>query len=438
MRKMLDRIMPQPITAIVFCGFALLLLTLSWVNTPVLNVNENGLQMLLVAAFLSALVIQANLHPIHIRYHTKLSITTPPLYLMAVLLPPPMAALMIGVSTLVSQLATRRTRGSLFSDMATAVGRWTIIGLIGAAVAHSGASDQLTTALVLAGTALVMFATDVLTAAFEIAPMSGESPWPLMLTLLREASLMEGVQYLLGMLGALAAWQQVWALLLLVLPTIIVYLAFKNAKEMHDGTRMLLESMADAVDLRDAYTGGHSRRVTEYAMCILKEMNIWGPEAELIKLAARVHDIGKIGIPDAILNKPDKLTPEEKQIMDSHPAQGAELLSRYSDFARGRDIVRHHHERWDGQGYPSRLKGADIPFGARVIAVADSYDAMTSTRPYRPAMSQAQAMRILREGRGTQWDTIIVDAFLQYLAKEQEKVAPTTNTVAMQTAGAPA
>jgi HD-GYP domain-containing protein (c-di-GMP phosphodiesterase class II) len=104
--------------------------------------------------------------------------------------------------------------------------------------------------------------------------------------------------------------------------------------------------------------------------------------------------------------------------MDSHPLCGAEILARYTDFARGMDMVRHHHESWDGQGYPDGLKGLDIPFGARVIAVADSFDAMTSDRPYRAGMPIAKAAQILRERRGLQWDVAIVDAFLHYLDKE--------------------
>ncbi|MEO7908193.1 MAG: HD-GYP domain-containing protein [Roseiflexaceae bacterium] len=191
---------------------------------------------------------------------------------------------------------------------------------------------------------------------------------------------------------------------------------------MHEGTNKLLESMADAVDLRDPYTGGHSRRVTEYSLRILHEMQVIGPEVDLIRSAARVHDIGKIGIPDQVLNKPGRLTAEEKQIMDSHPVRGAELLARYTDFARGMDIVRHHHESWDGRGYPAGLKGLDIPFGARVIAVADSFDAMTSDRPYRAGIPIAKAAQILSEGRGKQWEPIIIDAFLRYLEKEHPHV----------------
>ncbi len=232
---------------------------------------------------------------------------------------------------------------------------------------------------------------------------------------MREVGLAEGAQYLLGVLGALAATQNLLALLLLPVPAAIFYIAYKSIKEMHDDTRHLLVTMADAVDLRDAYTGGHSRRVTAYSEQLLQELGLHGPEVDLIISAARVHDIGKIGIPDSVLNKPGRLTPEERAIMESHSERGADLLARYPDFSRGTAIVRHHHESWDGTGYPDRLKGNNIPFGARVIAVADSFDAMTSDRPYRKGMSVEKAAAILREGRGQQWEAALVDAFLQSL-----------------------
>jgi HD-GYP domain-containing protein (c-di-GMP phosphodiesterase class II) len=172
------------------------------------------------------------------------------------------------------------------------------------------------------------------------------------------------------------------------------------------------------VDLRDPYTGGHSRRVTAYCKRILQELGVHGPEVELILSAARVHDIGKIGIPDAVLNKPGPLTAEERALMEQHPVLGANLLRRYPDFARGVALVRHHHESWDGRGYPDGLKTTEIPFGARVMAVADSYDAMTSDRPYRRGMPVHTAAQILREGRGRQWDAQVVDAFLRTIADQ--------------------
>jgi HD-GYP domain-containing protein (c-di-GMP phosphodiesterase class II) len=211
-----------------------------------------------------------------------------------------------------------------------------------------------------------------------------------------------------------------WAPLLLVVPGALVYLSAKRFHEVQDSTHRLLENMADTVDLRDPYTGGHSRRVAKHCAQILKEMKLGGPDAALILSAARVHDIGKIALPDTILNKPGLLTDEERVLMQTHPVRGAEVLARQKDFVRGVAIVLHHHEAWDGSGYPHGLKGVEIPFGARVIAVADSFDSITSDRPYRRGMSVAQAVDVLRQGRGQQWDPQVVDAFLLSIADQLE------------------
>jgi HD-GYP domain-containing protein (c-di-GMP phosphodiesterase class II) len=201
----------------------------------------------------------------------------------------------------------------------------------------------------------------------------------------------------------------------------ITYLAFKNVKEMRHETVQILEDLADTVDLRDRYTGGHSKGVAELVHQTLIQLKISGPEAMLIETSARLHDIGKIGIPDSILKKPGLLLPEELAVMRTHSQKGAELIAKYKDFSRGAMMIMHHHERWDGDGYPSGLKEYAIPFGARVISVVDSFDAMTSDRPYRKALSANQAVQILLEGRGTQWDPNIVDAFVDMTMKLMEE-----------------
>jgi hypothetical protein len=429
MKAHFSRFMPQPLTAIVISILALIILIAPWIDTPALALNTIPMHTGLIAIFLSIAIISAGMNPIHFQHNIKVFLTTVPLFVAAMLLPPAVAALTAGISTLISQLLTRSHSGNTPSDIATVSGRWVIIAFLSAWVAQRFTAEQLPLPLVLLSVAVVMFTGDIITAALEIASMSGAPPRRVIAILLRELSLPESAQYLLGILAALAAVQQAWSLVLWVLPICIVYRSFKHAKEMHDGTSKLLESMADAVDLRDPYTGGHSRRVTEFTLCILHEMSVIGPEVDLIRSAARVHDIGKIGIPDQILNKPGRLNDEEKLIMDSHPVRGAELLARYTDFARGMDIVRHHHERWDGQGYPDGLKGLDIPFGARVVAVADSFDAMTSDRPYRAGMPINKAAQIIHEGRGQQWEPVIVDAFLRHLEKEHPHVEPATTAI---------
>jgi hypothetical protein len=342
-----------------------------------------------------------------------------------VLLPPPLAATTAGLGVLTAELALRARRGTYLSDIITLASRWVIIVLIGSLVANIPAGNGPAHLAALAVAGGILWIGDILTLPFVLAPISGESYSQIVRAAIADSGPAEAAQYILGLLGALAAMQHIWALALLAVPGTLVYLAFKSAKEMHDGTRQLLESMADTVDLRDPYTGGHSRRVTELTIGILRELDMQGTSAELIIAAARVHDIGKIGIPDRVLNKPGMLTAEERAIMETHPERGADLLRRYPDFAQGVEIVRHHHERWDGAGYPHRLKGTDIPLGARIVAVADSFDAMTSDRPYRPALPVRKAVEILRAGRGEQWDSVIVDAFLRSIRTQIEQAGPT-------------
>jgi hypothetical protein len=412
MKAKVSQANPQPFTAIALTAIAVSCLVTSWLIQPFTIVDLASLELCGLALFLAGAIVVVGLSPIHIRRTLKVILTTVPIYVAAVLLPPSLAAPTAGLGTLILQLMTRIARGNTPSDIATASARWVIVAFLTAGWARWIGSAHIPPLLVLLSTAICMFLCDIVTGALEVAPMSGEAPRRVIVLLLREASIPEGAQYLLGILAALAAMQQPWSLILWALPLRMVYQSLRQAKEMHDETSRLLESMADTVDLRDPYTGGHSRRVTDYSVRILRELGVAGPEVELIQAAARVHDIGKIGIPDNILNKPGRLTPDEKRVMDSHSERGAELLARHQDFARGCEIVRHHHECWDGSGYPAGLKGLDIPFGARVIAVADSFDAMTSDRPYRAGMPIEHAARILREGSGQQWDAAIVDAFL--------------------------
>jgi hypothetical protein len=404
----LNATFPQPLVAWLLSGLALAGVGGAWLieGRPVVPAVQ-----VFVALVLLAGVVAAYRFPIHIGLRRKVEMSTVPLYLLAVLVPHvALAATAAGLGILAGELMVRRQRGNYYSDVLTNTARWLVIVLAGALVGHQPGGDG---AAHLLGAALVMGVGELLTYPLLLAPVTGESPFTVLRDAVGESTAVEATQYLLGLLGALAVEAQIWALGLLVLPTALVYLAFKSAKEMRSGTREVLEHLADTVDLRDPYTGGHSRRVAGYTMRILEELNVTGPEADLIVAAARVHDIGKIAIPDAVLKKTGRLTPEEEALMQTHPDRGAEVLARYPDFARGVAIVRHHHERWDGGGYPLGLKETVIPFGARVVAVADSYDAMTSDRPYRAAMAPEVAITILRNGRGQQWDPQVVDAFLR-------------------------
>jgi HD-GYP domain-containing protein (c-di-GMP phosphodiesterase class II) len=173
--------------------------------------------------------------------------------------------------------------------------------------------------------------------------------------------------------------------------------------------------MADILDARDSYTHGHSLRVGEYAEKLALAMGLSGDAAHLIFLAGRLHDIGKCAIKNEVLHKPGALTDEEYQHMCIHPEVGSSMLASFPLFSECARFVRGHHERWDGDGYPDKLKGEDIPLGARIIAVADTFDAMTTTRPYRKALPLAEAHRRLAAGAGSQWDPRAIAAFLKLL-----------------------
>jgi hypothetical protein len=415
-------ILRQPLVGTITSGLALLTLAVAWLP-GVQPRATNAASAAVVAVILVAGVILAYQFPIHIGYRHKVEVNTVPLFLMAARVPPALAATAAGLGILVAELAVRSRRGSYLSDIGTAAGRFVIVTMAGALVAHLPTGGGPWAILPLVGAALTMGIGDILTLPLVLVPMSGDPVLQIIRDGLRESADVEGAQYIVGLLGALAGAEQPWVLILLGVPTVLVYLAFKSAREMHQGTHLLLERIADTIDLRDPYTGGHSRRVMTLTSRVLQELQITGESAPLVVTAARLHDIGKIGVPDHILNKTGPLTAEEWAILQLHPEQGADLLRDFPGFAHGVAVVRHHHERWDGAGYPHHLKERAIPLGARIVAVVDSYDAMTSDRPYRPGLSPKTAAEILRAGRGTQWDPEIVDAFLRVIAQELDDSA---------------
>jgi putative nucleotidyltransferase with HDIG domain len=173
--------------------------------------------------------------------------------------------------------------------------------------------------------------------------------------------------------------------------------------------------LAQAVELRDDYTGNHTQRVTRYAMLLGEKLELPEDQLELIKIGGPLHDIGKIGIDDAILRKPGRLTGEEYEVMKTHTTKGAEILSSVPEMAPIIPIVRSHHERWDGTGYPDNLAGEDIPLLARIVAVADAFDAMTSNRPYhenKKGKSPAWAFGEVERQLGKQFDPVAGAAFI--------------------------
>jgi cyclic di-GMP phosphodiesterase len=172
-----------------------------------------------------------------------------------------------------------------------------------------------------------------------------------------------------------------------------------------------IEGWSHALDLRDRETEGHSRRVTQLTARLAQALGMSDDEIMHIRRGALLHDMGKIGIPDSILHKPDKLTDEEWRIMRKHPQLAYDMLYPIEYLRRALEIPLNHHEKWDGTGYPSGLKGEEIPIVARLFAVVDVWDALTSDRPYRPAWSQEEALNYIREQSGKHFDPQVVDLF---------------------------
>jgi len=182
---------------------------------------------------------------------------------------------------------------------------------------------------------------------------------------------------------------------------------------LHRAYLEFVGSLASALDARDRYTAGHSHRVSEFSCAVASAMNITGEELEIIRVGALLHDIGKIGIADSVLQKAGRLTDEEYALIQQHPTIGRRILEGVRGFEDYLPIVELHHENWDGSGYPLGLSGDATPLCARIVHVADVYDAVTSDRPYRRGMDNAQALRLIEECAGKQLDPSIVRVFVQ-------------------------
>jgi HD-GYP domain-containing protein (c-di-GMP phosphodiesterase class II) len=219
----------------------------------------------------------------------------------------------------------------------------------------------------------------------------------------------------IGVLIAVLWVTSPWAIALAAIPLTAIYYTLRNTVSLETQTVDALFNLADILDARDSYTHGHSLRVGEYAEKLALATGLSGDDAHLVFLAGRLHDIGKCAIKNEVLLKPGALNAEEFEHMCIHPEVGSSMLASFSLFSECARYVRGHHERWDGRGYPDKLEGENIPLGARIIAVADAFDAMTTTRPYRKALPVAEARRRLNDGAGTQWDARIVAAFLRLL-----------------------
>jgi putative nucleotidyltransferase with HDIG domain len=238
----------------------------------------------------------------------------------------------------------------------------------------------------------------------------------------RDLAQMTGL-YLLGAIAAVSADGQPLALVLFAVPMVAMLITLRDSARVREQTRAAILELADLIDLRDPYTHGHSQRVAALAERLARRLKLQYSQVELIRDAARVHDIGKIGTNDIVLLKAGPLDTDEQAEMRRHVEIGHRLLRRLPEFWEGAELVLSHHERHDGKGYPRGLQGDELPLEVSVISVADTYDAMTSDRPYRKGMPWEQVRSELQRCRGAQWREIAVDAFIAMIEDERRDVA---------------
>ncbi|MDD7333825.1 MAG: response regulator [Lachnospiraceae bacterium] len=185
-------------------------------------------------------------------------------------------------------------------------------------------------------------------------------------------------------------------------------------------SRQIATTLSGAIDAKDTYTNGHSTRVAEYSREISRRAGFSEEVQDEIYMMGLLHDVGKIGIPDAIINKPAKLTDEEYSIIQKHPVTGAKILKNITEFPKLSNGARWHHERYDGKGYPDGIAGEEIPTEARIIAVADAYDAMSSRRSYRDVLPQAKVREEVEKGKGTQFDPVFAEIMLSMIDEDRD------------------
>ncbi len=217
-------------------------------------------------------------------------------------------------------------------------------------------------------------------------------------------------------LGAVMAtmWQhQWWSIITLALPLVVVRQSLHYIGELQRQTRDALIGMADSIDQRDPNTFQHSQRVAEIATALARKLGLGEDDIEIIRMAGRLHDLGKIGMSNSLLLKPGAFDEAERLAFQEHPRIGARLVNSFRLFSEGQDLILHHHEDYGGGGYPDGLRGDAIPLGSRVLRVADAFDAMTSRRVYRDALPVSVAVKELRDNAGLQFDPAIVDAMLE-------------------------
>ena len=381
----------------------------------------------LLAALSIGLVAVAVVYPLHFKANTRFSLESSIIFAAVLLFEPGLAMLVALVGSLLGDAVQRRARHeAAFNAAQTALQAGAgslILSIAGWRTDELVPGGPLQLLAVLAAAA-AMHLVNTLSVASMVGLQSGPSPLHVWRRSIGFDAVEQLSQFALGFLGAIVAGTYLPALPLLLLPAYAIHRSLERHVQLRRQTLEAVESLADIVDIRDPYTANHSRRVSEVALQLATELGLPSEEVDLIERAARVHDVGKVIVDASVLAKPGRLTDDEWEQLRRHPVTGADILGRLPQFALATSYVRHHHERMDGRGYPDAIRAERIPLGARIIAVADSFDAMTSARPYRQGLPREVVLAELARERGAQWDARVVDALLNLLEQGRVSVPP--------------
>jgi putative nucleotidyltransferase with HDIG domain len=401
------------LTSFVFAARADLVLGMRGTLAPDQK-HVSDLQVLLGLAFWIVLTLFAGALPVRMPQGTMVSVALAPI-VGAMALGGPVAA---GWVALLGTTEVREIRGRVpwYGTAANHAGVVlpAVLGGLVADAAGAGSTDRFVSFLATMAGAGVLFVLNLGITALGVSLRTGQSARIVAVSDWRgisgNAVALAPLAWLMGQMYTLG-W---WASVLFALPLYTTRVAYHRFVEMRDMFTQTIGALAEAVDKRDPFTSKHSHRVKQIAVDIGREMRVSASELEALEWGGLLHDVGKIGVPDNVLLKTDRLTRDERMTMNAHPVLGAQIISPVTKLAPELPIIRHHHEWFNGSGYPDRLIGDEIPKLARILHVADAFEAMTAQRPYRMTpLTPEQALGELRKFAGIQFDPAVVDAFVR-------------------------
>jgi len=334
---------------------------------------------------------------------------------------PGQAAIVATVSTLIWQLVTRRAWFKVLTNVAlpttAVVASSTVLNIVGW---RDPAHVVIGTAVML----LIYFIADTVPLTLLLASLDGR-PFQVAYVSNYAGVVLEliGIEFF-GLIFYLVWDESPWLSVLFVVPTLILRQAYFQVERLRNDSLRALAAVSDVIENRDELTHHHTQSVSTYARRVAERMRLSPDEVWQVTVAGQLHDLGKIAIRDSILFKPGALTDAEMELMRKHCHVGYDILRHFSNLEKVARLVRAHHERYDGQGYPDGIGGPQLPIGAAIVAVADAFDAMRSDRPYRKAMPMGRALDTLKQGLGTQWHPVVGATFIQLMLEDLAAAQP--------------